>query len=222
MALQTSSYAMTQLDNGKVHFVVKPAQLSNFFAGRVVWGVLGTMLLGGGAAFLGSPLGRIPAIGPYLLIGIIYAAAGFGFYKGFVLGKKWLFKMDGKERGTGGEFFISESGVEVVSGNSIPRDRIHRVTLRNKISKAEIPYAPGMVIGGSGMLGAGMAAGSVVGNAMSAALVTAVNAQNQKKAAVSYCVNIEHAGVVTELAGGMTETTAYGLMTDVGRALGMS
>jgi hypothetical protein len=41
-------------------------------------------------------------------------------------------------------------------------------------------------------------------------------------AEISYRLDAEHGGKATTLAGGLNETTAYGLMTDVSNILGLS
>ena len=66
-------------------------------------------------------------------------------------------------------------------------------------------------------MGLGVAAGSAVGMGVAAA----GNALRAKQVEVSYKLDAEYGGNATTLPGGMTETTAYGLMQDVGKALGI-
>ena len=86
-----------------------------------------------------------------------------------------------------------------------------------------IPYAVGgMVGGGSGIAGATMATGAAIGNALAGGLAQAAIADKNRNMAIGYRLDVEYAGNAKTLASGMTETTAYGLMQDVGRVLRLS
>lgn len=221
MSTSTGAYDMRDDNNGNRVFSVSAAELRVplfprlFMAGLAWWFTVVAIV------FVLTPL-AVYSFLAYILFAAALGVGAYVAYRVFSWSRQWIARNDQKERGVGGKFFIGPAGVTLSDSTLIPRERIHRLVLRNNISSAEIPFAPGMVIGGSGMVGAGMVAGSVIGNAVTNALIANANAQKKRRAAVAYRVDIEHAGKSTTLAGGLGETTAYGLMSDVASALGMT
>ncbi|TXI80220.1 MAG: hypothetical protein E6Q44_07530 [Flavobacteriales bacterium] len=103
-----------------------------------------------------------------------------------------------KIRSSGGRFSVDGNGIRQGDGVMIPKDRIHRLVIKNSVTDD-----PRYI----GTHGRGM---------QEHARMTDLN----RAAAVSYTLVAEAAGQGYTLAGGMTETTAYGLMQDVRAALG--
>lgn len=209
MANATSSYRSEDAGNGRLRFKVTPViNPPPFFSAIVTAGGM-AVLFNIGAFSRGNP-GFFDLL---LAGGIAYAV--------FVGLRKWHRSKDKKMRCPGGDFIASPSGIES-SGQVIAAGSIHRLVLRNGFSDVVIPMSGGgIVAGGTGAMGVGMAAGAAVGTAV--ANLVAINAQSQlkKNIAIGYKLDVEHGGNATTLAGGMTETTAYGLMQDVGKVLGL-
>lgn len=135
-------------------------------------------------------------------LGFVIGCALFvGFYIGI---GKFIAAADKKHRGQGGSFKASSRGVVLSTGEEIPVERIHRLILRNSFSNVNIP----LVVGGTGTVGA-----------MSAGLGQAAIADHNRNIAIGYKLDVEFGGSARTLASGMTETTAYGLMKDVGGVL---
>jgi malonyl CoA-acyl carrier protein transacylase len=91
-----------------------------------------------------------------------------------------------------------------VNGNSIPKDAIHRIIIRNHVREAA-----GDVI---------MVANPNV-NSGQQNVVAGMNWAVSKLGPISYRVDAEARGVPTTLAGGLTEPTASAIMMDVNKAL---
>lgn len=135
-------------------------------------------------------------------LGFIVGCALFvGLYFGI---GKFIVAADKKHRGQGGGFKASSRGVVLSTGEEIPVERIHRLILRNSFSNVNIP----LVVGGTGAVGA-----------MSVGLGQAAIADQNRNIAIGYKLDVEFGGSARTLASGMTETTAYGLMKDVGGIL---
>ena len=135
-------------------------------------------------------------------LGFIVGCALFvGLYFGI---GKFIVAADKKHRGQGGGFKASSRGVVLSTGEEIPVERIHRLILRNSFSNVNIP----LVVGGTGAVGA-----------MSVGLGQAAIADQNRNIAIGYKLDVEFGGSARTLASGMTETTAYGLMKDVGSIL---
>lgn len=153
-----------------------------------------------------------------MLVFVIFGTIAFYI----ILGKMVIWS-DKKHRGEGGSFKASPQGIVLDNGESISTDKIHRLIIRNNFSDVVIPYsAGGMVGGGSGMTGAAMATGAAIGNAMAAGLTQVAIADKNRNTAIGYRLDVEFGGNAKTLASGMTETTAYGLMQDVGKVLHLS
>jgi len=101
------------------------------------------------------------------------------------------------------KFRVSKTGIDV-AGNSIPKDAIHRIIVRNHVLKA---------------------AGDVIvvanpnPNSGQQNVVAGMNWAVQKLGPISYRVDAEARGVPTTLAGGLTEPTAFAIMADVNKTL---
>ena len=207
MARVTSSYAVEKSGNEVIFSVVAAEKrvpiirriLISFGFFLIIWNVIGRK------RDVGFVLAIVGAIAAYISAG------------------KMVLWADKKHRGEGGSFKVSSQGIFFNSGESVSVDRIHRLILRNTFSDVVIPYSVGgMVGGGSGMAGAAMATGAAVGNAMAVGLTQAAIADKNRNMAIGYRLDVEYGGNAKTLASGMTETTAYGLMQDVGQVLRLS
>ncbi len=154
---------------------------------------------------------------------IVFISSIVGAIAVFIIVGKLVVWSDKKHRGQGGNFKASPRGIIFNNEESVSVERIHRLILRNNFSDVVIPYAAGgMVGGGSGIAGATMATGAAIGNALAGGLAQAAIADKNRNMAIGYRLDVEYAGNAKTLASGMTETTAYGLMQDVGRVLRLS
>ena len=154
---------------------------------------------------------------------IVFISSIVGAIAVFIIAGKLVVWSDKKYRGQGGNFKASPRGIIFNNEESVSVERIHRLILRNTFSDVVIPYAVGgMVGGGSGIAGATMATGAAIGNALAGGLAQAAIADKNRNMAIGYRLDVEYAGNAKTLASGMTETTAYGLMQDVGRVLRLS
>ena len=99
-------------------------------------------------------------------------------------------------------FTVSPTGIDS-NGRTFRKDDIHRLLIRNGMTKNELAHA----VIASGARGTG---------------AFAVGQQYRAKiSAVTNSLDLETGGKAYTLAGGLSETTAFGLMTDVGRILGI-
>ena len=154
---------------------------------------------------------------------VVFISSIVGAIAVFIIAGKLVVWSDKKYRGQGGNFKASPHGIIFNNEESVSVERIHRLILRNNFSDVVIPYAVGgMVGGGSGIAGATMATGAAIGNALAGGLAQAAIADKNRNMAIGYRLDVEYAGNAKTLASGMTETTAYGLMQDVGRVLRLS
>jgi len=102
-----------------------------------------------------------------------------------------------KEKST---FRVSPTSVEA-AGRTFNKDDIHRLLIRNGISDQEVSANVQMTV--SGAAAAGMAYRAKVGT-------------------IANALTLETGGKSTILAGGMDQTTAFGLLMDVSKVLGFS
>lgn len=99
-------------------------------------------------------------------------------------------------------FAVSPAAIEW-HGRTFRKDDIHRLLIRNGMTRNEVANA----FIASGARGTG---------------AYAVSQQYRSKiATVTNALDLETGGKAYSLAGGLSETTAFGLMTDVGRILGI-
>lgn len=195
-----SSYRQEPLGEGRVRFTVTPASVPNAsmgpnWAAAILAAVVFFTLLGRGNAFT-------------FVLASVAAVFTFRFVKSFVQGR--FDQSVNKHRSPGGAFVAGPAGIEPGLGSKIERDAIHRLLLRNGIPQS--PSANVTVVVDSTSVSQGIAADAQI----------AREANRAKAASVSYLLCVESGGRSTTLAGGMTETTAYGLLQDVQRTLGIA
>lgn len=194
----TSSYQPEPLDGGAVRFHVTAAEkrLPVFRA-----------------VIVGMCIGVVPAL--------FLAIPGFiaGTVAGFFIFRAAAAAGDRRKRGGDSIFTASPAGLER-AGTAIPIDRIHRLVMRNVFSGQTVPYSNmGIIAGGTGLVGGAVIAAAASVN-MATSAVNVADAIDRKQAAdVGYKLDVEFQGKALTLAGGMTETTAYGLMQEVGNVL---
>jgi hypothetical protein len=104
------------------------------------------------------------------------------------------------------KFRVSPTGVDV-GGTTIPKGAIHRVIVRNHVLKA----AEGLIV-----------VASPHANSGQQNTVAGMNWAISKLGPISYRVDVEARGVPTTLAGGLTEPTAFAIMSDVSKVLQIS
>lgn len=203
MSQYGDSYKSEDLGGGRVRFIVTPG--TGYTA--PVLAIVQGLFLGGIATAIVSPRSAIV----WLFIFVIGMAAGTWGFRQFAISVSTT-----RRKAFKSEFVASPSGIEVTGKDLIPTPKIHRLILRNSIASLEIPYY-GTVAGGTGAMGVGMAVGAGVAN-MTQAIAQGSKARN---ALTGYCLDVESGGVATTIGGGMSEPTAFGLMQDVGKALGL-
>ena len=189
-----SSYLQEQLGSGRVRFTVAPASVPRASGGPLVLAGLFVLLV------IGSMGPREGSIGLILRLGI----AGYGGFMVHRWTNRWFAGKVDKVRSPGGTFVVSPTTIETGGGTTITRDQLHRLIVRNSI-----PSAAEAAVVNTGTVYSGMQAGAQNDRM----------ANRAKAANVSYMLCAEHGGRSATLAGGMTEVTAYGLMTDASRIL---
>jgi len=155
---------------------------------------------------------------PWLLVAIpgtflLILAFSMGFISGliaagFIYGAMYLL-MHSKQatlHRAPATFRVSRSGIEV-GGNTISRDAIHRVIVRNHVLKA----AENVIV-----------VADPHPNSGQQNTVAGMNWALAKLGPISYRVDAEARGVPTTLAGGLTEPTAAAIMSDVNKCLQLS
>lgn len=195
-----SEYRQEPVGERRVRFSVTPASVPNASMGpnwvaAILAAVVFFVLLGRGSVLT-------------FLLASVAAFFTFRVVKRFLQGR--FDRNVDRHRSPGGSFVAEPAGLELPTGQRIERDAIHRLLLRNGI-----PQSPSSNIGlvvDARSVSQGIAADAAV-----------AREQNRAKAAsVSYMLCVEHGGRSTTLAGGMSETTAYGLLQDVTRVLGIA
>jgi len=159
---------------------------------------------------------KVPA--PWLLVAIpgvllVLIALSISFFlgllaAGFVYGAMYLLmhSKQATQYRTPARFRVSKAGIEV-AGTTIPKDAIHRVIVRNHITKA----AESVIVVANPNPHSGQQN-----------VVAGMNWAISKLGPISYRVDAEARGVPTTLAGGLTEPTASAIMTDVNKCLQLS
>src|ERR1700740_2555208 len=159
---------------------------------------------------------KVPA--PWLLVAIpgsllVLIALSTGFISGvlsagFVYGAMYLLmhSKQATQYRTPAKFRVSKNGIEV-AGNTIPKDAIHRIIVRNHVLKA----ASEVIVVANPNVNSGQQN-----------VVAGMNWAISKLGPISYRVDAEARGVPTTLAGGLTEPTASAIMMDVNKALQIS
>jgi hypothetical protein len=141
------------------------------------------------------------------LMGISAVVAAVAAFKLISMGLNQTFASKvNKMRSPGGIFIVSRDRIEASNGEIISADRLHRLILRNGVPDVN----EAMFVGTS-----------YVANNLRNYQVASAAAKRAAAEKISYMLCAEHAGKSTCLAGGMTETTAYGLMRDVSSIMGL-
>ena len=118
-------------------------------------------------------------------------------------------------------FLVSPAGIEI-SGQTIKTSDVNRLIIRNHI---KVRNGTETVVGYVGPLsgpGAIAVAGAGVARMGSAISNRAGQKAEERLQAVSYRVEVEAGGKAITLAGGLDETVAFGVMSDVGKIMGLS
>lgn len=155
-----------------------------------------------------------PASAPkftYLLIigavctfgGLVSLSSGFGVFfllmGGFALWYGWTRDQRPKDHKVPASFRVTAEQIEG-GGRTFPKGDIHRLILKNGITDKELN----------------------IQQWTSNTNVAAGMAQRAKIGTVANSLNVETGGKSYLLAGGMDETTAYGLLHDVSKILGLN
>lgn len=114
------------------------------------------------------------------------------------------------------QILAHHAGVEFNGGNTrLARADIHRMVITNAYNKTVlVPSSNVAVAGNAAMVGAVVAA-----NALGNAMALAAEHKMRGLARISYLLSVEAGGKAYIIAGGLTEVCAFGLMTDIDRAL---
>lgn len=104
-----------------------------------------------------------------------------------------------KKVSAGGEFIASPLGLEM-KGYQLPVEQIHRLVVRNAYASDRDRYV-------------------YVNGTVTALYADALSNSIATHASVAYKLDVEHGGKATTLAGGMTEITVNGLLTDLRRMI---
>lgn len=191
-----SSYQQEQLGQGRVRFTVTPAAAPKASGAPITLAILFALFV----------IGSTPphSSGFQLLLRLVIGGTG-GWWV-YRLTNRWFVGKVDKLRSPGGTFVISPTAIEASGGPSITRDQLHRLILRNGVPDVVEP-----TIVNTGSVYSGMQSGAQNDRV----------ANRAKAAHVSYMLCAETGGRSTTLAGGMTEITAHGLLTDVSRLLSL-
>lgn len=154
--------------------------------------MLGVFILGGGLL----SLFKMGSLGGGLFFLAIFGGIGF------LILRTGLSDQRPKEHQNATSFRVGPDYIEI-KGQVFKSSDIHRLILRNAITKNELAGLEAQ-LATNAAAGCGMA----IGNSIRAQIVPIANA-----------LTLESGGKSTFLAGGMDETTAYGLLQDVSRIL---
>jgi hypothetical protein len=168
------------------------------------------------AGILGSIAMRF--IGPSFLLVPLWLGGGvfiwFKFYKG--LSNWWLRTKVKEHEENSAELLVNSTGIADLRNKQLfAREDIHRLVMKNRFdSSVDLPMS-NMVVAGNAMTVGSMAVGNAIHNGVAAL----ANAKRRADAAVAYQVTVEAGGKSHVLVGGLTEVCAFGLMTEIDRAL---
>ena len=115
-------------------------------------------------------------------------------------------------------FEVTPTGIAIYGGE-ITRGRIHRLILRNHVSGAEHIYVESTVFWGGNLASNLALAAPALGASVRNVAGALARMHRSALARQSWRLDVDAQGQAYPLAGGLDETTAYGLMTDVQRAL---
>lgn len=137
--------------------------------------------------------------GVVLLGGLLAMPGGLAFVLmgGFALWYGWTRDLRPKATRRPASFRVKPDQIEA-DGQVFRKDDIHRILLKNSITDKELPM-------------------EVYTTNTNQAAGMAFRAQTSM---IANTLNVEMGGKSTVIAGGMDDTTAYGLLTDVSRILG--
>ncbi len=137
-------------------------------------------------------IGRIISIVGNIISVVVGIVVFLKFFKKFDMRKK--------NHRQPSSFFVSSNAIEV-NGKTISKSNIHRVVIRNAYDNTSKIQLTGQTVS------TGVGIGHDIRNALEQ---------------ISYSVDVEAGGKATQLAGGMDEVTANGLLTEVNRILGFN
>lgn len=228
MAKVTASYSKSSVADG-TQFKVTPASSpdAGFSFARLFLSSMATGVIAAVASVVLGPIylafrGMLDFIGLGVVADVLGLAA-YAVISIFILVKVykwfsgWVLRTDAKVRHAYDvEMLVNSKGISVTGTNQfLARQDIHRLVLKNGIDTSiELPMT-NMAVAGSAVTVGAMAASNAITNGLAAI----ANAKRRAVAAVSYQVSVEAGGVSHTVAGGLTEVCAYGLMTDIDRAL---
>ncbi len=192
-----SSYQQEQLGGGRVRFVVTPASAPKASGAPITLAILF------GLVVLGTMSRNEGSLGLILRLGV----AVYGGWWVHKLTNGWFASKIDKIRSPGGSYVVSPASIES-NGTTIARDQLHRLIVRNGVPDIQ----ESTVVVNTGSVYSGMQAGAQNDRM----------ANRAKASRVAYMLCAEAGGRSTTLAGGMTEVTAHGLLTDTSRILGLA
>lgn len=192
-----SSYQQEPLDGGRVRFSVTPAPAPKASGAPLTLTIIFVLIVFASMS---------PTMGTFGLL-IRVAIMAFGGRAIYQFTNRWFASRVDKVRSPGGTFVVAPTHIETVSAGSITREQLHRLIVRNGVPDVAEP-----IVVNTGSVYSGMAAGAQNDRM----------ANRAKAATVAYMLCAEHGGRSVTLAGGMTEVTAHGLLTDVSRILSLA
>ena len=139
-----------------------------------------------------------PGIGWIVLVGVL-GLVTYGLFWLAFLSIPIGASIHKKKVSAGGEFTASPLGLEM-KGYQLPIEQIHRLVVRNAYASDRDRYV-------------------YVNGAVTALYADALSNSIATHASVGYKLDVEHGGKATTLAGGMTEVTVNGLLTELTRAM---
>jgi hypothetical protein len=192
-----SSYRQEEIGSGRVRFTVTPAPAPKASGAPTV--LAGLFVLAMFVTFTRD----MGFFGLMIRLAIMVFGARF-IHRST---NRWFASKIDKVRFPGGTFVVSPEGIESASGPAIGRTALHRLVVRNGI-----PEVQEAAVVNTGSVYSGMASGAQNDRI----------ANRYKAGLVSWMLCAEAGGRSTTLAGGMTEVTANGLLTDTSRVLGLA
>lgn len=131
--------------------------------------------------------------------------------------KRWVLRKENTNRHSyETEIIVDSAGIRVPRINlSIAHADMHRLVIKNAFDNAvEVPMSSYAAVGSPITVGS-----AAVANAMTNSITVAYNNKIRAFGRISYQVTVEAGGASHIVAGGLTDVCAYGLMTDIDRAL---
>jgi hypothetical protein len=228
MAKVTASYSKSSVPDG-VQFKVTPATSpdAGFSLARLILSGMAAFALTGLVSIVLTPvLFAFHGVLDFIHLGFVAGFVAMALYaaiflfvlvRGYKWFSGWVLRTDAKVRHAYDvDMLVNADGISVAGTKQfLPRQDIHRLVLKNGIDTSiELPMT-NMAVAGNALTVGTMVASNAINNGIAAI----ANAKRRAAAAVSYQVSVEAGGVSHTVAGGLTEVCAYGLMTDIDRAL---